>query len=310
MSVSVAYLAVILIWSTTPLGIVWSSESISPTMAVLLRMLIAIMLGAMIIKSRHIEIPWHKQALRVYSYSALGIFGGMLFSYMAAQYLSSGVMSLVFGLSPVLSALLAQKITNDPKLSKIRLFSMLISLTGLAVVCADSFSLKANGGYGLVFILVAVFFFSLSGVLVKSVSLAIHPMATTVGSLTVSIPLFFTSWIVLDGSLDISQWQTRSIWATVYLGVFGSLIGFYAYFYVLQKLTASTVTLVTLITPVMALSLGALLNDEKVSFNLMAGAICVLFGLSLYHFGEKFLLRRKVLIHEKKQETKPEIINE
>ena len=42
MQVSIAYLVVLLIWSTTPLGIVWSSESINPTMAVLLRMLIAV----------------------------------------------------------------------------------------------------------------------------------------------------------------------------------------------------------------------------------------------------------------------------
>jgi len=301
MSVSAAYLAVILIWSTTPLGIVWSSESINPTMAVLLRMLIAVTLGAMIIKSRQIELPWHKQALRVYSYSALGIFGGMLFSYMAARYLSSGVMSLVFGLSPVLSALLAQKISNEPKLSKVRMFSMLISLTGLAIVCADSFALKENSEYGLIFILLAVFFFSLSGVLVKSVHLAIHPMATTVGSLTVSVPLFFISWIVLDGTLDVSQWQARSVWATIYLGIFGSLIGFFAYFYVLQKLTASTVTLVTLITPVIALSLGAFLNNETISLNLIFGAFCVLFGLSFYHFGEKFLVRSRALKQDSEQ---------
>lgn len=295
MSVPTAYLAVILIWSTTPLGIVWSSESINPTMAVLLRMLIAISLGLLIIKSRKIELPWHKQALKVYCFSTLGIFGGMIFSYMAARYLASGVMSLVFGLSPVISALLAQKIANEPKLSKVRLFSMLVSLVGLAVVCMDSFTLKANSGLGLAFIFLAVFFFSLSGVLVKTVKLAIHPMATTVGSLSVSVPLFFLSWLIFDGSLDVSQWQARSVWATVYLGIFGSLIGFYAYFYVLQKLTASTVTLVTLITPVIALSLGAKLNNETISINLMIGTFFVLFGLTLYHFGEKFFLRRKSL---------------
>ncbi|MBL4910295.1 MAG: DMT family transporter [Alteromonadaceae bacterium] len=294
-STAIAYLAVILIWSTTPLGIVWSSESIPPTMAVLLRMLIAITLGMLIIKSRRIILPWHKQALKLYSFSALGIFGGMLFSYMSAKYISSGVMSLIFGLSPVISALLAQKIANEAKLSKVRLFSMFISLAGLAVVCANSFTLKENSIYGLAFILIAVFFFSLSGVLVKTVHLAIHPMATTVGSLTVSVPLFFISWLVLDGSLDTSQWQLRSIAATVYLGIFGSLIGFYAYFYVLQKLTASTVTLVTLITPVMALSLGAVLNNEIISFNLIIGAFLVLFGLTLYHFGEKLFLRKKAL---------------
>ncbi len=101
MQVSVAYMAVLLIWSTTPLGIVWSSESINPTMAVLLRMLIAVILGSMIIFIRNIELPWHKQAIRLYAFSALGIFGGMSFSYLAAGYLSSGILSLIFGLAPV-----------------------------------------------------------------------------------------------------------------------------------------------------------------------------------------------------------------
>ena len=285
MSVSIAYLAVLLIWSTTPLGIVWSSESINPSLAVLLRMLIALVLGALVIKVRKINLPWHKQALTLYSYSALGIFGGMLCTYLAAPYLSSGIISLVFGLSPVISALLAKKILAEPNISGVRKFSMIISLCGLAVVCSDNFTLADDGIYGVVFILLAVFFFSLSGVLVKSVSIAIHPLATTVGALTVATPLFLVSWLVLDGTVPVETWQVKSIWATLYLGVFGSLIGFYAYFTVLQKLSASSVTLITLVTPVIALSLGAMLNGEVINDKLILGAFMVLFGLAIYHFG-------------------------
>ena len=285
MSVSIAYLAVLLIWSTTPLGIVWSSESINPSLAVLLRMLIALVLGALVIKVRKINLPWHKQALTLYTYSALGIFGGMLCTYLAAPYLSSGIISLVFGLSPVISALLAKKILAEPNISGVRKFSMIISLCGLAVVCSDNFTLADDGIYGVVFILLAVFFFSLSGVLVKSVSIAIHPLATTVGALTVATPLFLVSWLVLDGTVPVETWQVKSIWATLYLGVFGSLIGFYAYFTVLQKLSASSVTLITLVTPVIALSLGAMLNGEVINDKLILGAFMVLFGLAIYHFG-------------------------
>lgn len=295
MPVSIAYLAVLLIWSTTPLGIVWSSESINPSMAVFIRMLIALVLGYFIIKVRAIEVPWHKEALTLYSYSALGIFGGMLFSYMAAGYLSSGVLSLVFGLSPVISAVLSRKILNEPKISFIKKLSMLISLGGLALVCSDNFTLENNAIYGIIFVLFAVFFFSLSGVLVKSVTLAIHPLATTVGALSVATPLFFISWLILDGSFPIEQWQTKSILSTVYLGVFGSLIGFYAYFTVMQKLTASTVTLITLITPVIALMLGSMLNGELLNKSLVIGAFFVLLGLSIYHWGEK--LKKKLLSH-------------
>jgi drug/metabolite transporter (DMT)-like permease len=131
-----------------------------------------------------------------------------------------------------------------------------------------------------------VFLFSLSGVLVKSISLAIHPMATTVGALTVSLPFFIINWLLLDGTVDISVWQTRSIWATIYLGVFGSLIGFFAYFFVLQRLTASTVALITLVTPIIALTLGAVLNDEVIHSKLIFGALLVILGLAVYHWGD------------------------
>ncbi|HCM47010.1 MAG TPA: EamA family transporter [Colwellia sp.] len=293
MSVSIAYLAVLIIWSTTPLGIVWSSESINPSLAVLLRMLVALLLGALVIKVRNINIPWHKQALTLYTYSALGIFGGMLCSYLASTYLSSGIISLVFGLSPVISALLAKKILAEPNISRIRKISMAISLVGLAIVCSDNFNLADDNIYGVIFILLAVFFFSLSGVLVKSVSLAIHPLATTVGALTVATPLFLMSWLLLDGSLPIDTWQAKSLWATLYLGIFGSLIGFYAYFTVLQKLSASNVTLITLITPVVALTLGAVLNGEVINNKLIIGAFMVLLGLSIYHFGHLLPLFKK-----------------
>lgn len=293
MSVSIAYLAVLLIWATTPLGIVWSSESINPSLAVLLRMLIALILGVLVIKLRKIHIPWHKQALTLYTYSALGIFGGMLCSYLAATYLSSGIISLVFGLSPVISAVLAKKILAEPNITGIRKVSMAISLSGLAVVCSDNFNLADDGIYGVIFILLAVFFFSLSAVLVKSVSLAIHPLATTVGALSVATPLFLLSWLLLDGTLPVDTWQAKSIWATLYLGVFGSLIGFYAYFTVLQKLSASSVTLITLITPVIALTLGSVLNGEVINDKLLLGAFMVLLGLTIYHFGHLLLGSKK-----------------
>ncbi|WP_281556262.1 DMT family transporter [Thalassomonas sp. RHCl1] len=289
MSVPAAYFAVVLIWSTTPLGIVWSSETVSPTIAVLMRMVIAAVLGLALLKFKGMSVPGNKQAMKVYWFSALGIFGGMLFSYMAAAYISSGMMSLIFGLSPVFSGLLAQKILNEAKFSRTRKLAMLVSLSGLALVCSDNLSMTEQNPLGLIFILLAVFFFSLSAVLVKSVKVAIHPMATTVGALLVSIPLFLLAWLVLDGTMPVHEWQARSLWAILYLGVFGSLIGFVAYYYVLQKLSASTVTLITMITPVIALSIGAYLNNETVSTNLIIGAVFVMSGLAIYNWGEKLL---------------------
>lgn len=290
MPISVAYLAVVIIWSTTPLGIVWSSESVNPTLAVLMRMLIALLPGLIILKLAKIQLPWSLAAKKIYVYSSVGIFGGMLFSYLAAAYLSSGLMSLIFGLSPILSGLLAQKILSEDSFSTAKKLALTVAVTGLFVVCFDSISLNQHSLIGLFYILLAVFFFSISGVLVKSVAIDIHPLATTVGALCFSVPLFGIVWLIFDGSLPYQEWQMRSIWAIVYLGIFGSLVGFLAYFFILQKLRPSTVALITMLTPIFALYLGAVLNNEVVSLNLVFGALLVMTGLAIYQWAGKLTL--------------------
>ena len=209
----------------------------------------------LIMKVAKIKLPFSGQAIRIYSYSCIGVFGGMLSAYLAARYLSSGLMSLIFGLAPIFSGFLAQKILAEPKFTNMKKLALVIALAGLFVVCFDRISVSENSIVGIVFILFAVLFFSLSGVLVKSVDIDIHPLATTVGALTFSLPLFAITWFLVDGTLPYQEWQLRSVLAILYLGIFGSLIGFLAYFFILQKLRASTVSLITMMTPVFALSL-------------------------------------------------------
>lgn len=290
MSVPAAYFAVVLIWSTTPLGITWSSETVNPTLAVLARMVIAVVLGWLILKLSKIELPLNRQAFKLYGYSTIGIFGGMSFAYVAAQYIASGLISLIFGLAPILSGILAQKILNEPKFSKTKKFALLFAMVGLAIVCYDKVfaqtgALSSDSYLGIAAVLCAVFFFSISGVLVKSVDIKINALASTVGSLVFSIPFFVAVWLVFDGTLPVDEWETKSLLAILYLGVFGSLIGFIAYYYVLQKLDASTVALITMITPVIAICFGALLNNEIVTDNLIIGASFVMGGLALYQWG-------------------------
>jgi drug/metabolite transporter (DMT)-like permease len=80
------------------------------------------------------------------------------------------------------------------------------------------------------------------------------------------------------------------------LAIFGSLLGFLAYFHVLQRLPASTVALTTLITPIFAISLGALLNNEVLTTPLLIGGVMILLSLFLYQFGDKYLFKNKQLL--------------
>jgi len=291
MSIPAAYAAVVIVWSTTPLGVVWSSETVPPVMAALLRMSIAAAVGLLILKWRRIHLPWNKQAMHVYGCSVLGIFGAMLCTYLAARSISSGLISVLYGLSPLVSGLLAQRLLGDSSFTKMRWLATLVAVGGLVVICASDVVIGDDSWSGLMLVLIAVVLFSTSGVLVKRSGVSLHPFATTVGALLLSLPLFGVSLLLVDMPFLAVEWSTRSVMAIVYLALFGSLIGFVSYFYVLQKLAPSTVALVTLITPVFAILLGALLNGETVGLSLIIGAGCVVMGLAIYYWGDSLLAK-------------------
>ena len=71
----------------------------------------------------------------------------------------------------------------------------------------------------------------------------------------------------------------------MYLGVFGSVFGFVMFYYALSRLQASTMSLLTLITPVLALFLGHFLNAESVEPIALLGSGMILLGLVLYQGG-------------------------
>ena len=69
MSVPIAYLGIILIWSTTPLAIQWSTHGTSFALAVFARMLIGVIVAAALVIVWRIRFPLHDRARRARSCS-------------------------------------------------------------------------------------------------------------------------------------------------------------------------------------------------------------------------------------------------
>ncbi|WP_158967453.1 DMT family transporter [Paraglaciecola sp. L3A3] len=282
MKVAIAYLTVVLVWSTTPLGLAWSSESVQPSMAGFLRMTIALVLGSALLGVFRIKLPLHSSALKLYAFSSIGLFGGMFSSYLAAAYISTGMMSLAFGMSPIITGVLAYKLLDEPKLGLNKIIAIGLAFIGLAIVFADNVNMAHDAWKGMVLIALGVISFSYSAVLIKTVKIEIHPAATMVGSMLFAVPLYFVTWLLMDGTLPVDTWSRKSIITIIYLGVFGSLIGFVCYFYILQKLTTGSVALITMMTPVFAIILGSTLNNEVITLNVIIGACAIISGLALY----------------------------
>lgn len=99
------------------------------------------------------------------------------------------------------------------------------------------------------------------------------------------MPLFVAVYLIFAPPLP-EMIPLKALWSIVYLGVVGSVIGFVCYYYLLKHLAASSVALITLITPVSALWIGHVINDEIISASIYTGTVFVLVGLILHQSGD------------------------
>jgi drug/metabolite transporter (DMT)-like permease len=95
--------------------------------------------------------------------------------------------------------------------------------------------------------------------------------------------LFGFGWWQTDGHIPTAI-PVRAEIAIVYLGVFGSVLGFALYYYVIKHMEAGKVSLITLVTPVIALLLGSALNGEEVSMRVWLGVAFIGLGLTIHQW--------------------------
>ena len=282
-----AYMLVVIIWSTTPLAIKWSSEGAGFLLAIFARMFIGALLAFALLMVRYKKLPLSGRAFHAYAASGLAIFGAMMPVYWGAQYISSGLISVIFGLTPIVTALLAARFLQEQSLGAIKIAGALLGLLGLVIVFAEQISFGKDAVWGVSAVLLSVVLHSVSAVWIKRINSGLNALAVTTGGLLFALPLFLLVYLAFSSPLPESL-PLRSIWAIVYLGVMGSVVGFVSYYYLLANLQTATVALITLLTPVSALWLGHLLNQEVVSIHVYAGTTCVLAGLVLHQWGARF----------------------
>ncbi len=288
MSLPAAFVSVILIWSTTPLAIKWSALGAGFSFAVFTRMAIGTLLCLVLLAVLRIRFPWHRKARLSYLASGLSMFAAMALTYWSAQYVSSGMISVMFGLSPLVASLGAALWLKEEAITPSKLTGMLLGLAGLVQVFWGGLSLGDAAALGLLALFCAVVVQSLGLVWIKKIGDDSPPLATTLGSLLVALPLFFITWWLADGRIP-EFLPGRALAAIVYLGVFGSVLGFALYYYMIKHLDAGRVALITLVTPVLALLLGYGLNHEVVLPQVWFGTAFILLGLGLHRWGALWL---------------------
>lgn len=292
MRILLAYIVLVLLWSVTPLAIKWSGEGPGYLFGVTGRMvtgLLALILYLVVTRS---PLPLDRRALWTYGAGALQIFGSMFLTYWASQHLPSGWISVVFGLTPLLTAPLSALFLGEESLSPRRLLSYLLGIGGLGLMFHSALHFSESASLGIVAILGASFFQALSAVAVKGIQRNLGALVQVAGSLMIAVPLYLGLYLFSDGTWP-QNIPDRSIYSILFLGLVATTGGFALYFYILRNLQTGRVALITLLTPMLSLYVGDLLNHEPITPSVYGGTALIVSALVLYEWaGLKQLIFR------------------
>ncbi|WOE31562.1 MULTISPECIES: DMT family transporter [unclassified Acinetobacter] len=278
------YVLLIFIWATTPLAIVWSVSDLYYLWALILRFWIALPIALLLLLVLRIRLPLHKIALHSYLAGAMSFIGSQIFTYMATQYLSSGMIALMFGLAPLIAGLIGFFIFKQ-KLKPSQWVGMLIALLGLAVISLSD-SAHHVQVVGLLLMLCSVSIYALSIFWVKQVNAQVEPMAQATGSILFSVILTFLIVPFILPYAPTMLPEGRALLSIGYVVIMSSLVAMFCYFNLVRSLSATTLSLTTVITPMLAILIGAWLNHETLTMMILFGALILITGLFIYFYSD------------------------
>lgn len=288
MRICLAYITVVLLWSTTPLAIKWSSEGPGFLFGATARMTVGAGCILFALAGTRQRLSWHGKALMTYLAVALQIYGSMVSVYWGAQYIPSGWISVLFGLTPLMTALLTICCPGDRNLSLGKFLAYFFGIGGLSVMFGSALQMGRDAVMGIAAVVGAVLLQSLSAVWVKYIDAKLSALIQVAGGLAFALPAYLLTWGVIDG-----HWPPVlpmvSIASILYLGMIATTIGFVLYYYLLTRLEAARVALITLISPVLALLLGKAINHEPLTNKVLGGSLLILSALVMHEYFDRLI---------------------
>ncbi|WP_333599376.1 DMT family transporter [Flavobacterium sp.] len=283
---------VAIVWGTTYLGIRVAVETIPPWYITSSRQGLAalIVLSVLLYKKQLAWIGWENFKLQAVA-SLLMIVVANGFTTIAEQSLPSGLTSILSALSPLV-VFMGSTMFGLQK-PKIRGFvGVLLGLSGVVFIFRDGLGdiLDPNYKTGVLFLSIAILAWSAGTVYSKKHTHKSNNIALNLFyQFSIASVVQFVLALVFTPNVDFSAWSTRSILATLYLSVFGSVIAFFCYHYALKRVTAVQVSILNYINTIIAVFLGWLLLNEVITFDFVIATALIILGVFITNYKKKQL---------------------
>src|SRR5437763_2407027 len=277
----IALWTVYIVWGSTYLGIELAGETMPPFFAAGTRFLIAGTLMLVIVAWRRGTAVLRLTKAEAASSALVGVLlpGSNSLLFLTERQVPIGLASLIIAAIPLWVVLLRFAARERPDL---------ISVTGLVVGFAGiALLVRPGGGSGSLFYLLLTvlgsFVWAFGSFLSPRLPVPGDAFAATAYEMLAGGVVLMTAALIAYSphQLNPAHYPARSLFALAYLVVFGSLLGYSAYAWLLANAPIGQVATYAYVNPVIAIALGAIVLGESITWRIVGGALLVLAAVAI-----------------------------
>jgi len=201
--------------------------------------------------------------------------------YWGEQHVSSGLAAVVFASMPFFVALFSWWLLPGERISRRAALGLVVGFSGMLAIYWEQLDVGTTEKVlGMLGITISAMVAAFNTVTIRKDLGAVPAVALTTSTVGIGA-LLLPFYAFTFETFEPAQFTIKALLAAVYLGVVGSGISFILYFKLLTQLRALTISLITFITPIVALALARFFDFEPFGLRTTVGIGMVLTGVLL-----------------------------
>jgi drug/metabolite transporter (DMT)-like permease len=288
-----AYIVVCIVWGSTYLGIRIGVSGFPPELFSGIRNLVAGSIMLMYARLKGLEFPKSRTDIRrLATVGLLLLCGSMGLVTWAEQWVHSGVASLMVASSPLMMALIETVVLKEHNLGIKGWAGLLIGLGGVGILVTSASDTGSIDVTGSILVILAAFFWAVGSVYSKRFKAA-GSIVTHIGIQMLAGGIGMTTAGLLLGEASRVRFTVKSMAAMAYLIVFGSILAYSCYMYVLKRWPPARAATYAYINPLVAVTLGFLVLGEPITYHTIISMVVILGGVIMVQVSHASREKRK-----------------
>ena len=283
------WLILALIWSTTWIFIKIGLDDLPPIAFSSARFLLSVVILLGVIAVKRIPMPRTGKEWRL-----ILLTGVLQFSinysavFWSEQYITSGLAAVLQATIPVFGLGLAWVFLPDERITARKVMAIALGVVGVAVIFIDQLRVENWMAFaGCVAVVLGAYAAAQSSVLVKARAANINPAALVFSQMICGLPVIIVYSLITEGNPFNFNWSLKALWCVVYLAIFGSVVAFWLYYWLLSRVESTKAMMISLVTPFLAVVIGSLTLDETLPPQTFAGGLLIIGSIALIVFRKR-----------------------